>query len=74
MINVFNSRDKYSYQIFIFKDILGHMNHWRSYELQILCDTENKIWEPLTEIELLDFMSVAEYIHAKGLTYLTICK
>ena len=56
------------------RKILVHIDHWRSYELQILCDTKNKTWEPLTDINLLVIMSVAEYIHAKGLTSLTRCK
>ena len=73
-INVFNARHEDGYQICTFKDLLGHRDQGRSYELQILCDIENKTWEPMTEIKLLDFMSVAEYIHAKGLTYLKICK
>ena len=53
--------------------ILVHIDHWRSYELQILCDTKNKTWELLTDIKLLDFMSVSKYIHAKVLTSLTRC-
>ena len=60
MINVFNDIDEDGEQLCTFKNILGHRNQGRSYELQILCDTENKIWELLTEIKILNFMSVAE--------------
>ena len=74
MINVFNAVNEDGNQLCTFKNIPGNRNQGRSYEIQILCDTENKTWELLTDIKLLDFMSVAEYIHAKGLTYLTICK
>ena len=74
MINVFNVIDEFGDQLRTFKNIILHSNQGISYELQILCDTENKTWESMTEIKLLGFMSVAEYIQAKGLTYLPICK
>ena len=60
MINVFNDRDEDGEQLCTFKNIPVHRNQGRSYELHILCDTENKTWELLTEINILDFMSVAE--------------
>ena len=63
MINVFNARNEDGNQLCTFKNIPGNRNQGRSYEIQILCDTENKTWESLTEIKLLGFMSVAEYIH-----------
>ena len=74
MINVFNVRDEDVYQLCTFKNILGHRNKGRSYELQILCYTENKIWETLNEINILGYMSVVEYINSKGLTSLPRCK
>ena len=68
MVNVFNAIYEYGDQLCTFKNILVHSNQGISYDLQILCDTENKTWEVLTEIKLLEFMSVAEYIQSKGLT------
>ena len=67
IINFFNARDEDYDQTCTLKEILGHSNQGISYELQILCDTNNNTWEPLTGIKLLDFMSVAEYVHAKFL-------
>ena len=42
--NVFNARDEDGDQICTFKEILGNKNQGGSYELQILCDTENITW------------------------------
>ena len=47
------------------------MNQGRYYELQILWDTNKKTWDPLTEINILYFMSGAVYVHKKGLIPLT---
>ena len=63
MINVFNDRDEDGEQIFTFNNILVHSNQGISYEPQILCDTENKTWGSLTEINPKRFISVNVTTH-----------
>ena len=71
IVNMLNKETEDGYHLWTFKEILNHRKTTRDgkqlMEVEVLWDTGEKSWEPLSTIKVDDPITVAKYVEKKGL-------
>ena len=69
LINAFNAREEDGDQRWTYKEIVGHrLKKEGRWEVQVLWDTDETIWETMQVIKEDDKMTLAAYAHENQLT------